>query len=154
VAALPHILAWALATVLAVACVGKLADLPGHGSLNLPILVVAGAEGVLAALLALSLWTTVISVLVMLLAAAYAAVAIRSRKGRDCHCFGERLPSTNIRGQRGRNIVLFVAAALYVLVSPANVAISPTITPLAITVGLVTGLAIVIGPWLQSWLLE
>lgn len=96
------------------------------------------------------------TVLVATAACAFSAVLVGAgfthHEGARCQCFGSQLPTTSLRGQRARAIVIAALALLVLagaLVAPASTGRGLDVLDAAI--GFIVGLFVVIGPWLAEW---
>ena len=137
----------ALGAVLVAAAVGKLISRPDKRDL-----LIAGAEGLLAAALLSGLTPIIPALAVCAVAVAYVGHAVFTRE-QKCNCFGSRLPATSRTGQLFRNGVFGVLAMAYTL--SLGLAGSPGLSLadglLPIGIGILAGLALIVVPWAFEW---
>jgi hypothetical protein len=143
------VLAWTLGTVFVLAALGKIAAPSSPGDV-----VLATGEGLLGVVLVLGVYPLVASVLVAVTAAAYCAYAFLRRPDEDCSCFGRRLPRSSRRMQRARNTLLATLAfAYFVLACVGGTPSSSNLSVVVSGVGLLSGMVVVVAPWLVEWTL-
>jgi hypothetical protein len=131
----------AVASVLAIAGIGKM--LFANGPMDRPLALV---ELILSAVLLMPSWRLWTMLAATFLSVAFVVHAFRTRQ-QVCYCFGRALPTTQIAGQRWRNISLLVISLSGVITALR--------TPLAITTpvfdygaGILLGVITVGSPWL------
>ncbi len=115
--------------------------------------VAALPEISLGILLAGLRWPSIVAV-AFLLSAGYTVWAVTRSKDSRCTCFGAGLPSTSRTGQVVRNLSMTAVAAFCLALSLAYGAREPSLPVLDLSLGLVIGAAMVVTPWLGSWLSE
>jgi hypothetical protein len=139
-------LAWTLGTVFILAALGKVAAPSSPGDV-----VVATGESLLGVVLVVGVFPVVASVLVAMTAVAYCAYAFVRRPEDECSCFGRRLPASSRRVQIARNTLLATLAIAYVVACVGGAPSSASVSVLFSGVGLLSGIVVVVAPWLVEW---
>jgi hypothetical protein len=143
-------LAVAAAAVLLASAFGKLSSSGAPAADR----AVGTAEAALAALLLSGVAPVIAAAATVAAAGGFVVHAFTRRPEERCSCFGSWLPTTSVAGQRARNAALLVVATadFAVVTAIATDGGGGSHHPvLAVTGGIVTGAAMVAGPWLADW---
>lgn len=139
--------ALALSVVFGIAAVGKLVG-PTHW--YDPIAIVCEI------LLSIGLAVTARNVVVAIGACVFSVALLGSGYVHSelarCQCFGAQLPTTSVRGQRVRAVVVAILALVVLLVALTAPTTTRAIDPVDVALGGITGLFVITGPWLVEWI--
>jgi uncharacterized membrane protein len=136
----------ALSVVFGVAAVGKLV---GRTHWYDPIAI--ACEVVLSIGLAVASRNVGVATAACVFSAVLVGAGFTHRDVARCQCFGSQLPTTSLRGQRIRAMVIMALALLALLGAVTSPTTGRGIDPLDSAIGFVAGLFVITGPWLVEW---
>ncbi|MGI8913538.1 MAG: MauE/DoxX family redox-associated membrane protein [Chloroflexota bacterium] len=142
------ILVWTLALVFLFAGLGKLTSLRSSTDV-----LISSGEVALALLLLIAPWHQLLAFVTFCVCVGYMFHAFAAPREETCQCFGRRLPTTGVNGQRVRNIVLLLFATCYTVVASVRPDYWLPEEGIDAVIGLLTGVTIVAGPWAFRWAL-
>lgn len=136
---------WGLASVFALAALGKVVGGQKPAEIGLAVL-----ELLMAGALVSGVGAPIVGLAAVAMSLGYFVYALTRMRDDRCACFGSRLPATNRTAQRWRNgSLLIVALAFWV---GSVFAQKPTALRLVdASLGVLIGAILTAGPWLFDW---